>query len=149
MLQLMDPLEFLMMSPWFEMMEIVVALLLCYFLWLLWVRLSKNKFTGSYGNFHVRVICERFYKKIFGILTHTFMILYEFENIEWPTHLFESNWIFEALVEHEPVNYKSNYWGWLCYSYSLAYASIRIFQKICCQHLLCWTKYGLKIYFYC
>ena len=46
------------------------------------MRLFKEQFTMSGGNFHVRVICGGLYTKIFGILTQKFMIVYGFKNIE-------------------------------------------------------------------
>ena len=44
--------------------------------------IQKKKSIVSGGNFHVRVILEGFTKKMFGILTHMFVILYGFNNIE-------------------------------------------------------------------
>ena len=44
--------------------------------------IQKKTIIVSGGNFHIRVICGGLYKKIFGTLTHKFVILYGFKNID-------------------------------------------------------------------
>ena len=88
-------------------MEIIMALFVCYLLWLMWVRLSKKEFTVSGGKFRVQVICEGLYTKMFRNLIHKFVILYGFKNIEWPTQLSKSKEFLRPYIEHETTHYRA------------------------------------------
>ena len=68
------------------MMEIVVTLLFLLFTMINVNEIIQKHFAMSGGDFHASVICGGFYKKMFGILTHKFMVTY---------------------VEHETINYKA------------------------------------------
>ena len=59
------------------MMEIVVTLLFLLFTMINVNEIIQKHFAMSGGDFHASVICGGFYKKMFGILTHKFMVPYE------------------------------------------------------------------------
>ena len=78
----MGPLEFLMMSPLYKNDGNNCSNIFLLFNMNTVSEVIQKKFTNNGGHFHIRVICEGLYTKMFEILTHKFVTLYGFKNIE-------------------------------------------------------------------
>jgi hypothetical protein len=78
----MGPLEFLMMSPSFQDDGDNYNVICLLFIMINVSEIIQKRSTVSGGEFHVQVICGGLYTIFFGILTHKFVILYGFKNIE-------------------------------------------------------------------